>query len=124
MTLITLLVAIIIILSLVVMILYLAFGQITVRKLRKNPETGAALGVEFTSGWDILNVAAALSRPKWLTNRFQRSRLSYLAANAEILYQHTTAFDRLLARVFWWAYVIAGTFMIITVLLNFLGILK
>jgi len=37
--------------------LFVLFGQITVRKLRKNPATKNELGVEFLSGWDIINVA-------------------------------------------------------------------
>jgi len=44
-------------------ILYVVFGQVTVRKLIKNPETKHELGVEFVSGWDIVNVAQALSIP-------------------------------------------------------------
>lgn len=59
MDLITLLVGILIVVSMVVGILYVAFGQITVRKLRKTPATKDKLGVEFASGWDILNVAGA-----------------------------------------------------------------
>ncbi len=45
-------------------ILFVIFGLVTVRKLRKNPETKHALGIEFASGWDILNVAGALSLSK------------------------------------------------------------
>ena len=40
---------------LISMVLYVIFGQVTVRKLRKNPETKHELGVEFASGWDIFN---------------------------------------------------------------------
>ena len=46
------------------LILFIMFGQITVRKLRKYPETINALGTEFASGWDIINVAQALAIPK------------------------------------------------------------
>ena len=44
-------------------ILYVIFGQVTVQKLRKNPETRDKLGFEFVSGWDIIKVAQALSLP-------------------------------------------------------------
>ena len=44
-------------------ILFIAFGQITVRKLRNNPETRNALGFDYVSGRDIINVALALSWP-------------------------------------------------------------
>ena len=124
MSLITLFVGIIILMSLFVMILYVAFGQITVRRLRKNPETKNMLGIEFASGWDILNVAGALSRPKWLNERFKLSKLSSFNANAEILYKHTSLFDRVLARAFWYLYVMSGTFMLLVVALSFLGIVK
>jgi len=43
-------------------ILFIIFGQVTVRKLRKNPETKHELGIEFASGWDIFNVASACCR--------------------------------------------------------------
>ncbi|GGB01939.1 hypothetical protein [Agarivorans gilvus] len=102
-------------------ILYVLFGQITVRKLRKNPETKGQLGVEFFSGWDILNVAAALSRPKWLSEKFKKSRFSFLSANYDVLFINTTLFDRILARVFWFAYVAAGTGMIFVLILHWFG---
>lgn len=83
-------------------VLYVVFGQITVRKLRKNPETRDKLGVEFVSGMDILNVAQALSIPKLIRKRFEKSSLYFLEANFEVLKKHTTRFDRAFARVFYW----------------------
>jgi hypothetical protein len=81
-------------------ILYVMFGQITCRKLRKNPATKDKLGVEFASGWDILNVAGALSIPRWIHNKYEKSPLAFLNANYQALYENTTLFDRILARVF------------------------
>ena len=66
------------------LILFVIFGQVTVRKLRKRPETRHELGVEFASGWDILNVAQALSLPAFLTRKFKKSRLAILVANTDI----------------------------------------
>ena len=103
-------------------ILYVLFGQITVRKLRKNPETKENLGVEFFSGWDILNVAAALSRPNWLSEKYKKSNLSGLAANSDVLYRNTTLFDRILARVFWFSYAISGTGLILMLILSWCGV--
>ncbi|MBN7820832.1 hypothetical protein J0A65_13215 [Bowmanella sp. Y57] len=103
-------------------ILFVLFGQLTVRKLRKKPEVKDKLGIEFASGWDILNVASALCRPKWMDNRYKKSRLSGLAANAEVLYQHTTLFDRILARIFWYSYVMSGSGLILMLILNLLGV--
>ncbi|WP_037027024.1 hypothetical protein [Psychromonas aquimarina] len=82
------------------MILYVLFGQVTVRKLRKNKETKDSLGIEFASGWDILNVALALSRPKWLEKRIMASPTAHFAADAKVLYQYTNRFDRILGRLF------------------------
>ena len=78
---------------------YVVFGQVTVRKLRKNPQTRDKLGLEFASGWDILNVAGALSRPKWLSERFRKSSLAFTAADERPLYANTNVLDRFLARL-------------------------
>jgi len=109
-------------LAFVACVLYVLFGQVTVRKLRKNPETKGRLGIEFASGWDILNVASALSRPKWLNRKYKKSRLSSLVANSDLLYQNTTLFDRILARTFWFSYVISGTCIILILVLNWCGV--
>ena len=103
--------------------LYVLFGQITVRKLRKNPETKRELGVEFVSGWDIINVAQALSMPKIAIQRFEKSPLYFLEANADVLYKHTNMFDRILARIFYWLLMSSGLSGGILGILYFLGFL-
>lgn len=100
------------------LILYVVFGQITVRKLRKNPETKERLGVEFASGLDILNVAQALSLPKSASRVIGRGKMSALFANSEVLYKHTTRFDRLLARIVYWLLVASVTTMLGAVILS------
>ena len=89
----------------IAMILFVIFGQVTVRKLRKNPETKDELGIEFASGWDILNVAGALAMPRWLNRKLRNTPLSYLYANADILDKNTNTFDRILAALFYWMFV-------------------
>ena len=42
-------------------ILFVVFGEVTVRRLRKDPATRRYLGFEFCSGWDIVNAGVALS---------------------------------------------------------------
>lgn len=86
------------VLMLLAAILSVAFGQITVRKLRKNPTTKDVLGFEFVSGWDILNVAGSLSTPKWLREKFAASPLSHLTANYQALYENTSKFDRIFGK--------------------------
>lgn len=105
-------------------ILYVAFGQITVRKLRKNPKTKNELGVEFVSGWDIFNVAQALALPQLVIVKMKKSRLSSFAANTELLFQHTTAFDRLLAKLFYWLFMSTGLSFALWALLDTIGVLS
>jgi hypothetical protein len=108
-------------------ILFVIFGQVTVRKLRKNPETKQALGMEFASGWDIINVASALSLPKAIVQRVKRNSESMglgFAADPDILYKHTTMVDRVLARLFYWTWFFSGTGLIILMVLNWFGIFE
>ncbi|CAG21173.1 hypothetical protein [Photobacterium profundum] len=115
-------VAILIAASMVSGILYVAFGQITVRKLRKNPKTKDALGVEFASGWDIINVAQALALPRSWSRVLEKSPLSFMEANATVLFENTTKFDQVLGFVFYWLLTITGFSGILLALLNYFGV--
>lgn len=110
-------------LMLVALILFVVFGQITVRKLRKNPETKTKLGVEFASGWDILNVAQALALPKRISEVLTNSPMSGFYADRLVLEENTTPFDRILAKVFWYLYMFSVVLIVLLVLLNAVGIL-
>ena len=109
-------------LTVIVGMLYVALGQITVRKLRKNPATKGRLGLEFTSGWDILNVAQALSLPKAITDRFKESTLSGMFADTDLLREHTSRFDQALAAIFFWLYTFTGVSLILVTLYYFIFI--
>ncbi len=111
-------------LMLIAAILYVLLGQITVRKLRKNPDLKNKLGFEFVSGWDILNVAGALSTPRWLREKLSSSSLSGLSANYQLLHENTSKFDRVLARIFWFFYVTSVALMLLFITANSLGILN
>ncbi|WDE01892.1 hypothetical protein SG35_015490 [Thalassomonas actiniarum] len=104
------------------MILYIIFGQVTVKRLRKNSETKNILGVEYASGWDIINVAQALSIPRSWRRKLETSSLSSLYANSEILYKHTTKIDRVLAAIFYWLLTLSGTIMILLVIFDALSL--
>ncbi|MFT7186123.1 MAG: hypothetical protein ACI84K_001516 [Pseudohongiellaceae bacterium] len=117
----TLWVGLIIFSSLITVILYVAFGQLSVRKLRKNPATKAFLGIELASGWDIINVAQALSLPKAWRLKLKNSSLSSIYANSDVLFEHTNKFDRILGTVFYWFLMISGLSGCLLVLLNALG---
>jgi len=104
------------------MIFLVLFGQITVRKLRKKTELKNKLGVSFVSGSDIFSVAQALWLPKTMIRKIQKSSLSFLHADSELLYKHTTIFDRVLARIFYTLFVLSGFSMIILVVLEAVGI--
>ena len=114
--------AAILLIMLISALLYVLFGQVTVRKLRKNPETKRELGVELASGWDILNVAQALSLPKTVIRRMEKSPLYFLEADANALYKHTNVFDRILARVFYWMFMTSGLSGAILGILSFFGL--
>lgn len=79
-------------------LLFVIFGQVTVRKLRKNPATRNGLGIEFMSGWDIINAASALARPARLSRRLERGGLRELFADSRAIRTHTTRLDRVLGR--------------------------
>ncbi len=104
-------------------VLFVLFGQITVRRLRKNPETRNKLGLEFASGWDIFNVAGAMCRPQWLSERLRRSTLSFSAADERPIYENTNWFDRLLGRTMFIMMMSAVAVMLVLILLNFIGLI-
>ena len=122
MKLITILVGILIILVFVTAILFVAFGQITVRKLRKNPQTKDQLGIEFVSGWDIVNVAQALAIPRILIRKLNNSQLSAIYANSDLLHKYTNKFDKVLAVIFYWLLVLSGLSGIVLGLLDAFGV--
>ena len=109
--------------GLIACVLYVLLGQITVRKLRKNPEVKDKLGFEFFSGHDIFHVASALSAPKWFRDIFKRSSLSFLRADYDTLYKYTTRFDRILAKTTWIVAVVSVSLLMLLVILNALGLL-
>ncbi|GAB3093561.1 hypothetical protein G8770_06635 [Aestuariicella hydrocarbonica] len=110
------------VLAFVACILYVLFGQITVRKLRKNPETKDALGLEYVSGWDIINVAQVLALPKSWSQKLGAGKLSFLYANAGVIYLHTTKVDRFLGALFYWLLMISGLSLAFLTLMEALGV--
>ena len=100
-------------------VLFVIFGQVTVRKLRKIPDTKQALGIEFASGWDILNVAQALTLPRSVAQKIRRNSMG-LEAAPDVLYKHTTVFDRVLARVFYALFAMSGFALIILMVLDWM----
>lgn len=95
----------------VALILQVVFGEVTVRRLRKDPETKGKLGIEFVSGLDIVGIAQALSLPRSFALRSSKRPFSLLP-KAELLYAHTTKADRFLARLFYWMLVAAVVLMV------------
>ncbi|UTA48658.1 hypothetical protein L1F30_03725 [Simiduia sp. 21SJ11W-1] len=122
MTLFSKLLAFSVLLMLIALILFVLFGQITVRRLRKTEETKNALGCEFASGWDILNAAQALALPRYITDKLAQSPLSGLYADRDLLEKHTSTFDRGLAKIFWYTYTISVALMLIFIAANSMGL--
>ena len=86
-------------------ILYVVFGFVTVRKLRKNQKTKDSLGMEVVSGSDVVGVAQTLSMPRSWARKLDKKNSLYgegVVANSDLLYENTTVFDRFLARFFYW----------------------
>jgi hypothetical protein len=81
-------------------ILLVVLGQKTLRKLRKNPETKNALGIEFLlGGGDIVNVSFAFGIPRRLNRKARNNKLGALFADADLLEKHMTRFDILLSKL-------------------------
>ncbi|PCI45021.1 MAG: hypothetical protein COB51_09380 [Moraxellaceae bacterium] len=108
----------------IVGVLYIAFGQLTVKRLRKNPETKDALGLEYVSGWDIINVAQALAFPIAWSKKLEERSFSFMHAKASLLLENTNKFDRFLGAVFYWLLIITGLSSGLLVLLNSLGVFQ
>ncbi len=103
------------------LITFVLFGQLTVRKLRKNPKTKDELGLEFMSGWDILNVAEALAWPSFMARKLKNSPLSALHANSDLLKKHTNKFDKILGTILYVLFMSSGLSLAFLALLDFLG---
>jgi len=95
---------------------------VTVRKLRKNPETKNELGIELASGWDIINVAQALALPDKVIQKINKNGWSSFCANTDLLYKHTNTLDRFIGRIFYWFFIITGLAGAFLVLLNSFGL--
>ena len=118
------LLAIVFSVQLIALILFVVFGQTTVRKLRKNQATKDALGIELLSGWDILNVDSALALPKKVIRLLKNSPSSGMRADSGVLYKYTTRFDRILAKVIYSLLVSTVLAMIILILLDGIGVFE
>jgi len=114
--------SILILLVFVAAILFIIFGQVTVRKLRKISETKDVLGVEFLSGWDIINIAQALTIPRKWSHKLRNSPLSMLYADPDQLYKHTNKFDRFLAKSFYILLMTSGGGGLLLFLMDMLGL--
>jgi hypothetical protein len=121
MSLFSFLLAIVCFILIISLIFFVIFGQVTVRKLRKNPETKDALGTEFVSGWDIVNTAMALTLPIKLCRKTKLSPFGMLHADPDVLYKHTTRLDRILARAYFIPTSIATFSAVILMILDMFG---
>lgn len=104
-------------------ILFLLLGQITVRKLRKNPITKSKLGPAYVRSWEVINVAQALVLPRFLVDKLEKSRVSNFYADARLLREHTNAFDRFLGVSFFLLWSATGLSLIVWGILEAYGFL-
>lgn len=103
-------------------ILYVMLGQITVKKLRKNPETKAMLGAELVSGWEVLNVARALVLPLAISQKMAKGSLAWMIADSNLIRKHTNQFDRALAIGFYVLLMTSGLSIALLALLDACGL--
>ncbi|MCP4489664.1 MAG: hypothetical protein GY820_20470 [Gammaproteobacteria bacterium] len=87
---------------LMILILYVIFGQVTVRKLRINPATKDVLGFQYVSGTDIANVIKILSISRAKAERLSEGKMSFLYANVGLIYKNTNQIDRIFAKLLYW----------------------
>ena len=113
---------ILLLLTIVTGVLFVAFGQITVRKLRKNPKTQEKLGFEVISGYDIVSAAQALALPMSIMNKLQNSAISGMFSNADILVKHTNRFDKILGTTFYCFLMVNLVFGIAVIVMNWLAV--
>lgn len=116
------LLAFVFIFMLIACVLYVVFGQVTVRKLRKNSKTKYELGLQLVSGWDIINVAQALSFPESWSKKLEKSSMSFFYANTKVLRENTNRLDRILGALFYWTMMSSGLSGALLVFLNSIGV--
>lgn len=119
-----LLTGILLCLTLIAGILFVILGEVTVRKLRKNPETKYELGMDCINGWDICHVGMALGLPKRLGRRWKKGPFGMVFADPDVLYKYTTKLDRILARIFIVPWTLIGLLTIVWMLIDLLGLDK
>lgn len=100
------------------MILYIFFGEYTVRKLRKIADIKDELGFDPVGGKDIINVAMALTFPRKWNRVLRSSPLGDYFANADKLYQYTKVIDRIIARI------LAGLLIFVTISILSMAFIK
>jgi hypothetical protein len=81
-------------------ILCIAFGETTIKKLKKNDQLKSELDHKLIGYPNIIGVAQALSLPRWATYQFVK--FFSMSPDPNVLYMHTTKLDRVLGRVFYW----------------------
>ncbi len=79
------------------------------------------MGLEFYSGYDIFNVAQAVTLPRHMIRKFRDSKLGWLCADADIIYEHTSRFERVLGRVLYLASLLSAFGMLGIISLNSAG---
>lgn len=100
-------------------ILFVVFSEMTVRKLEKNPETKKYLGISFVPRGVVGKVAMAFALPRTFNRKLRNGRPGgLLQPDVDVLEQHTSLFDRILARIFFWVLMSGTCITLFAVLLS------
>ncbi len=94
---------------------------VTVRRLRRNPRTRHCLGLDILPGWQIMNVASALSWPRAMGRHFDSRPLAALRAHSQTLYANTSSLDRCLARACYWPQILMMVWIVVFCLYDWLS---
>ena len=70
------------------------------------------IGVEFISGHDAFKVGQSLTFPRFTEKRTITPEGREFNINPTLLYKHTTAFDRVLARIFYMLTIVSTAIII------------
>ena len=104
--------------------LYVVILLITVRKLRKNPETKSFLDPPSANGFDVIKCSETLAFPLSWYDKYS-VQLSMPSLDMTIIFrEHTNIFDKAVAIIFFWLAHILMIFFFFYVVLDLFGVFE
>ncbi len=111
-----------VVLSLILTVIFFIIVNLKiVRKLKKNPTTKNELGLSLVWGWGALTVSQALFFSKKRMTEMRSRSHGYMFANYELVHQHTSKLDKILAGIFTFFYLLSAISLLISIVLDQVG---